>query len=325
VRILVMTRFYRSGQTTHVLDLCTELLQLGHRVLLAISDLNDVVYLQKMKVEGIPHLLTSNWARLGTRLAKWQPEIIHSHSAHTLPVALELGQRLNIPTVSTVHYLDFAPRELLNKQAAVILISREMQAHFADLTTPSFVVENGVNLGRLKPRTKRWRQLALILAQGTPEKRENFRQISQYLRSWGWEVACAGHWPCPGTKYLGWVHDVTLPLKQANLVVGTGRAIREGMAAGCAAFVLGVHCDGLVTPDNIWALQETNFSGRTYKQTFCPSSAAQTLAQPEPEYFQALGRFGRRYALQHFSSRKMALAVVEVYRFALAHAANPWD
>ena len=54
MRILVMTRFYRNGQTTHVLDLCVELLHLGHRVLLAISDLNDVVYLQKLKVEGIP-------------------------------------------------------------------------------------------------------------------------------------------------------------------------------------------------------------------------------------------------------------------------------
>lgn len=322
MRILVMTRFYRNGQTTHVLDLCVELLQLGHRVLLAIADLNDVVYLQWIKLEGIPHLLTANPDRLYRRLSKWQPDIIHNHSAHTLPTAIQLGRQLHIPTVSTVHYLDFAPRELLEEQQAVILISREMQARFADLRVPTFLVENGVRLGRLKPSSKRWRQLALILAQVTPDKRDNFLQLSQSLLNWGWDVLSAGNWQYPGVKYLGWTHEVTPLLKQANLVVGTGRAIREGMAAGCAAFVLGAYCDGLVVPENVWALQETNFSGRTSKKPFSPSIAERTLAQPEPELFQALGRFGRRYALQHFSSRKMALAVQEIYRFAGAPRAN---
>ena len=65
------------------------------------------------------------------------------------------------------------------------MISREMQARFADLPVPSFVVENGVRLGRLKPRTKRWRQLVLFLAQITPDKLENFRQLTQCLLSWG--------------------------------------------------------------------------------------------------------------------------------------------
>ena len=237
MRILVMTRFYRNGQTTHVLDLCVELLQLGHRVLLAIADLNDVVYLQWIKLEGIPHLLTANPDRLYRRLSKWQPDIIHNHSAHTLPTAIQLGRQLHIPTVSTVHYLDFAPRELLEEQQAVILISREMQARFADLRVPTFLVENGVRLGRLKPRSKRWRQLALILAQVTPDKRDNFLQLSQSLLNWGWDVLSAGNWQYPGVKYLGWTHEVTPLLKQANLVVGTGRAIREGMAA--AGFTLG--------------------------------------------------------------------------------------
>lgn len=322
MRILVMTRFYRNGQTTHVLDLCVELLHLGHRVLLAISDLNDVVYLQKLKVEGIPHLLTSDPKRLHKRLTKWQPELIHSHSAHTLAAAIDLGRRLNIPTVSTVHYLDFDQKELLEKQTAVILISREMQARFADLPVPSFVVENGVRLGRLKPRTKRWRQLVLFLAQITPDKLENFRQLTQCLLSWGWEVMSAGNGQFPGVKYLGWVHEVAPLLRQANLVVGTGRAIREGMAAGCAAYVLGTHCDGLVTPENVRQLEVANFSGRTYGRQFDAASAAEVLQHPDPEQFLALGRFGRRYALQHFSSRKMTLAVEQVYFSALDRQAK---
>lgn len=316
-----MTRFYRNGQTTHVFDLCAELLQLGHRVLLALTELNDVVFLQRLKQEGIPHLLTSNGESLFKQISKWRPEIIHSHSAHTLPAAVQLGRQLDIPTVSTVHYLDFKPRDLLEEQAAVILISQEMRTHFADLPVPTFVVENGVRVERFKTRGKRWRQLALILGQVTPEKRENFLELTQHLLRWGWEVYSTGDWPLPGVRHLGWIHDVAPLLKRANLVVGTGRAIREGMAAGCAAFVLGTHCDGLVTPENAARLRETNFSGRTFLAPFRLADAA-CLAQPDPQYLQDLGKFGRRYALQHFSSRRMAQLVEQVYRSALAQQAK---
>ena len=322
MRILLMTRFYRSGQTTHVLDLCLELLQLGHRVLLAIADLNDVIFLQKLKQAAVPHLLTAKQDKLHRQLTRWKPEIIHNHSAHTLPVAVQLGRLLVIPTVSTVHYLDFEPRELLEEQTAVILISQEMRWHFADLRVPAFVVEWSARLAPLRTRAKRWRQLALLLGQETPEKRENFYQLSQHLILWGWEVLAAGNWQLPGVKTLGWVYDAAPFLRKANLVVGTGRAIREGMAAGCAAYVLGSYCDGLVTPENVEGLQTTNFSGRTQRQSFCPKSAANDLARPDPERFLELGRFGRRYALQHFSSGQMALAVEGVYRQALARQAN---
>lgn len=322
MRILVMTRFYRNGQTTHVLDLCAELLELGHRVLLVLANLNDLVYLQRLKASGIPHLLTARPEALRKQLARWGPELIHNHSAHTLPAALILGQELNIPTLTTVHYLDFEPKQLLQKQAAVILISREMREDFGDLQVPCFVVENGVRLPRLRPRAKRWRQRALLLAQTTPEKQENFHQLSQCLLQWGWEVVSAGGGSFPGVRYLGWVHDVEPLLRGADLVVGTGRAIREGMAACCAAFVLGRYCDGLVTPENVEKLQTANFSGRAYRAPFCPAAAAASLAQPQPAYFQELGRFGRRYALQHFSSRKMALAVEEIYRSILDRRAK---
>jgi hypothetical protein len=322
LRILVMTRFYRSGQTTHVFDLCSELLQRGHRVLLAISDLNDVVYLQKIKTEGFPHILTSHRESLRKQVAKWGPDLIHNHSSHTLPTALYLGQQLNIPTVTTVHYLDFEPVDLLEQQAAVVLISREMREQFQSLQVPTFVVENGIRLTPLRTRTKRWRQRALILAQSTPEKQENFHCMSQSLLSWGWEVLSAGNWRLPGVKNLGWVHNVAPLVKQANLVIGTGRAIREGMAAGCAAWVLGAYCDGLVTKDNVCRLEEANFSGRTSKGRFVPSEAAPFLEQPEPEFFQALGKFGRRWAQLRFSSLRMVRSLEQVYDTALAQPAK---
>src|SRR5690606_14932516 len=146
-----MTRFYRNGQTTHVLDLCAELLELGHRVLLVLADLNDLVYLQRLKASGIPHLLTARPEALRKQLARWGPELIHNHSAHTLPAALILGQALNIPTSTPVHSLDFEPTQPLLTQAAVILISREMREGCGELQLPCFVADEGVRVPRLRP------------------------------------------------------------------------------------------------------------------------------------------------------------------------------
>lgn len=316
MRIVVMTRFYRNGQMTHVFDLCTELRRRGHEVLLVLSQLHDLIYLQLIKRAGIPHILTAEPSRLQRRLQKWRPQLIHNHSAHTLAAAVELGRVLEIPTLTTVHYLDFEPVELLEKQNGVILISREMEEKF-QLTASTYVVENGIVIPPAAPKTKRWRKQALFLAQVTPDKEDNFRLMAESLAAWGWEVVSAGGFRHPQVQNLGWVNQVGPLLKRANLVVGTGRAVREAMAAGCAAWVLGMYSDGLVTPENVEELKYANFSGRATQGAFCPEQAAPLLAQPDPERFRELGIFGRSYALRHFSIQGMTRRLEDIYKTTL--------
>ena len=83
MRILVMARL--PAAKPPCFDLCSELLQ-GHRAV-GHFDLNDVVYLQKIKTEGFPHILTPT-GKPGKQVAKWGPDLIHNHSSHTLPTAL---------------------------------------------------------------------------------------------------------------------------------------------------------------------------------------------------------------------------------------------
>ncbi len=273
-----------------MIALCQELIRQDHQVLLILNQLHDPNYAKWLRQTKIPYITTSDLQKLSRRLKSWKPQIIHNHSSHTLLSTIHLGKRLHIPTVTTVHYLNFDPLDLLGKQDAVILISHEMKETFGVLQVPTYVVQNGVSLPRIK-QSKSWNKQALLLATVTPDKKKNFQNISESLLSWGWQVESAGNWRYQGVKHLGWVYDVEPVLKRVNLVVGTGRAVREAMAAGKPAWVLGSYSDGMVTPDNVGNLETTNFSGRFGKKTLSKEDTALHLEEPSQEIMQSLVEF----------------------------------
>lgn len=322
MRILLTTRSYLNGQTTHVLSLARELVRQGHAVFLLITHLDHLMFGPYLEQAPFPYATSANLGRLLPLFARWRPQIIHNHSAHTLGLALNLGQALEVPTLSTIHSLDFELVNLLENQEAVIFISEEMAKHFSGLAVLSHVIENGVDLPRSNPHPQAWNRQALILAQVSANKEKNFRSMTESLLTWGWNVKSAGNWRYPGVSYLGWVHDVEPLFAQTNLVIGTGRTIREGMAAGSAAWVLGEYSDGLVTPSKVEDLVKTNFSGRRSKAPFAPETAAAWLRDPLPEYFRELAEFGPPYAREHFSIEAMVHKVLALYQRLLAHGAK---
>ncbi|HHY10363.1 MAG TPA: glycosyltransferase family 4 protein [Firmicutes bacterium] len=313
MRILIATSFYRNGQTTHVLSLCQELQRLGHKVFLIITRLGCPSYQQWLKEKGIPYSGTANPLKTIRLCRRFRPDLIHNHSAHTLKAVIELGRLLKIPTLTTIHYLDFAPRDLLRQQKAAVVISREMKESLDLGQMPVFLVENGVPLFRNQFNKKKPRQ-ALFLAQTPPAKKENFRIMAGELLAQGWQVISAGDWHHPGAKNKKWQIEIEPLLSQASLLVGTGRAIREGMAAGLAAVVLGEFFDGLVTPANAARLRKYNFSGRAFKKQLTPHRARRLLKKLTPAYLEELSSFGTKYARAHFSITAMAAELILVYQ-----------
>ena len=282
-------------------------------MLLIMTDLHDPTYSRWLRKARISFITTSNQAKAVRYCSKWfaGPHIIHNHSSHTMALAKTLSSQLHIPTITTVHYLDFELMGSLASQDAVILISPEMDEVLGTLGPPTYIVENGVPLPLL--HRKAWRQQALFLAQVTPDKEDNFRRMTECLLSWDWNVHSAGNWKHKGVVQYGWVNRIYPLLAQSDLVLGTGRAVREAMIAGKPAWVLGTYSDGLVTSSNVEHLRKTNFSGRSSKQRFEASDAALHLKNPVPSILQALGSWGRRYAEQHFSIEDMTRKLIAIY------------
>lgn len=315
MRILMLTRFYLNGQTTHVLELCHALQRKGHNVFLIASRLDHPGYAQWLKEKGIPFSRTHRPSYLVNNLRVMQFDVIHNHSAHTLEDGLQLSQALQIPLVATCHYLDFEPLDILGQAHAVVAISDEMAAQLPFPREQIRIVENGVPIPRFVNLTNR-PKAAVVLARVNEARQRAYAQTVDILREKGWEVMVAGGWRYPGTRSLGWTQNPQLVLERARLVVGTGRAVREGMAAGCAALVLGDMLDGLVTPENAAVLRRANFSGRARSMEPTPSNLRQELAKLESSEAGQLMRFSRAYAQEHFGIDKMAAEIVTVYREA---------
>lgn len=312
MRILVITRFYLNGQTTHVLALCQELIRQNHEVFLVISRIDHPGYLLWLRQKSIPHSGTHEILNLLPRLQVFNPEVIHNHSAHTLHSALELGQLLGIPVVATSHYLDFEPSHLLDQTQTVIAISKEMGDQLLLENAPVVVIENGVPIPRVYPNRRRPKH-AVFLARVTPRKQHNFQLTANSLKEHDWSISAVGNWRCPDVRFRGWQRDVFPELFSASLVIGTGRAIREGMASGCAGIVLGEFFDGIVTPECVKKLEYSNFSGRFSKTIPSSQDLQSLLDQLTPDYLEKLSSFGRAYAADHFSVQMMVTKLVNVY------------
>jgi hypothetical protein len=71
-------------------------------------------------------------------------------------------------------------------------------------------------------------------------------------------------------------------LGEADIVVGYGRSVLEGMSAGCAAYVLEHSADGWVTPATYPALEADGFAGSAFDRVVDVDALAGDLAGYEP-------------------------------------------
>lgn len=319
MKILMITRFYLNGQTTHVFSLCKELIRQGHQVFLIACYLDKTIYLRQLNDLRIPFSTAPKPIRLRSFLENKGFDLIHTHSAHTLAQSLELGKHLRVPVVSTCHYLGFPLADKLVETDAIIVISPEMKESYAFPEEKTFIIQNGVEIPPNANTSLGENYHALILTRMTERKRNGFQNFVTVVNRLNWRVTSVGNWTPPqGVTRVPWTTDTSPFLKQADVVVGTGRAIREGLAAGCVGIVLGEWSDGVVTPDNVDLLARHNFSGRATKTR--PSLPYWESLAPcfTDESILSLKKFGREYAQKNFGIDKMTKETIRVYRNVLS-------
>lgn len=312
----MLTRFYLNGQTTHVLELSHSLQAMGHAVFLIVSRLDHPGYINWLREKRIAYSRTDRPLGLLAALKRGQFDVIHNHSAHTLASSLQLSNELQIPLTATCHYLDFEPMEMLERADAVVAISDEMAAHLPISPAMIRVVENGVPIPHHVTLTGRPKK-AVVLARMTPNRTEGYHSVVEELVRMGWEVTIAGNWRHPRARSIGWTQAPSKLLHQAQLVIGTGRAVREGMAAGCVGLVLGDYLDGVVTPNNVRKLRHANFSGRATKRKPTPAEIQRELSELSSTRLLSLMRFSRQYAKEHFDQKDMAIRHIQIYEEVL--------
>jgi hypothetical protein len=92
--------------------------------------------------------------------------------------------------------------------------------------------------------------------------------------------------------------DPSVELGRADLVLGYGRSVLEGMAAGCAAYVCEFAVDGWVTAERYAAMEADGFAGTAFDESADPARLAQDLDR----YDSGMGVVNRELAAAHHSA-----------------------
>jgi glycosyltransferase involved in cell wall biosynthesis len=121
--------------------------------------------------------------------------------------------------------------------------------------------------------------------------------------------------PRASLDFPGWLVDPSRVFRTADVIVGCGRVIREGMASGKPCLLLGRSYRGLVFPVALDPGRGHDFSAGGRER---PPSAERIAADllrlvKDPDLAARLGTQGRAYALAHLGLAEAAARTAALY------------
>lgn len=319
-----------GGLETHVLCLVKELAKLGHQPFV-FAMVMSVEFRKELDHLAIEYLVdVSPGEKLTNFIQEKNIQILHGHPAATVHLTASLGTELQKPVAVTYHGMygwNWACHQTIGK---IICISQEVYDKLVQsdptLIPKLLVIQNGIDPEAFvplhKPSTGR---KILFIGRLDPDKYFSIKVIIKALKKVpDIELLVAGSGPYydqlkseapPWVKCNGYIADMPSIINDADIVIGTGRGVREAMACGKPVIALDAYgYDGLVTPENIQSLEYQNFMGRS-GQPLTEENILLDLAKviDHPATRLSLGNWGRKYAEENYSAAAFALKHLVTY------------
>ena len=120
---------------------------------------------------------------------------------------------------------------------------------------------------------------------------------------------------------LGKVSDTPGFLSWADIVLGIGRCIWEGMACGKPAIVVGENgVAGIAEPEKTELLQYYNFAGRNISEPVDPRVLADTIENLMNDHarYRELSAYSREYVIENYDYRTGAERIEKIYEDELS-------
>lgn len=332
MNILHLNRFFYSGQTTHVFALVREQQKQGidSRLILGGYPTPQAVNQYQKIIQELDALLIrpGQTKKILSLLDRWLPDVIHAHSSSSFRLASSLADQLNVPLIITCHGLGLNTKEHLphlENAKALICISPRVASPLRGFAHKIHIICNGVELEKFRPGEKGAQLTILFAARMDPGKQRGYNQLCKavdLLHGVEFKVACNKTPLSKTARYLGWVSSMEKLLAGSHVVVGTGRTIIEGLAAGNAALILGRTYQGVLTPESVSRQKFVDLSGLSGKEP-CYKDIFYDLAalQEDRSYLQSLQEFGLQMARKDYDNEKLTRSVINVYKGVLAKQA----
>ncbi len=309
MRVLLSTESFASfaGTETYVLSTAIEFERLGHDVAVyapehgAIADVaraQGVRVLSRRALPAAVELVIASDAATCHELAGRYRDSVRLFVAHSADYALQ------------------APPQLEDRVDAVVVMNdRVRRVVEARASHPPLVrLHQPIDLMRFATfgTTGSPSRTALVLSNYVEGTR--FRLVEAACKAAGLSVARVG-------RPAGASPDVELAIAEADIVIGLGRSVLEGMAAGRAAYVYGVvGGDGWVTPERYPAMEADGFAGTGLPDVIIDQAA---LTEDLGNWNERMGEVNRDLASAHHSMRDHAAALVKLARELEVSSAPP--
>jgi hypothetical protein len=284
---LVLGSYYLhlpGGTETYFATVADHLQRLGHDVTVVTRDAGLVA--ESMRDRGL--------AVVGPEGLPGDCDAILVHDA---VCAYELAERYpSAPQLFVCHGAETdleLPPQLPGVVSAVVVMNERMRAR--------------VEAGGLDVDVVRLRQpIDYLRFQPAAELRDPPRQavlLGHYLTGARRELIVGAlerlgiRWRQLGRRGEG-VADPAPVLAEADIVIGFGRSILEGMSAGCAAYVYEFADDGWVTRDSYPALEADGFAGKAFDRV----ADSELLHRDLQSYDPAMGLANRELIGEHHSA-----------------------
>ena len=330
MKVLFLSDFFLSGQTTHVLDLAHQLQNLGVVVHIAFGTIHSRLfwshYLGYLEERKISFSEGADLGQLLARCRQMRPDIIHSQSSTLFQRAQLLSSRLKIPYVLTCHGLGFNQLRyghLLKTASCVIATGPNVAWEISGLGAKVVTILNGIDtelfappVGPLGPRKN-------ILYVGRLESKriEPLRHLAKaHERIVKTPLKVISNWNpnIPGTLFRPWQPNLVPILQKAGIVAACGRTAREALSSGNAVLLMQQAYDGVVSPQLV-AYDDFDFSGNLNRFPLSNLESDLKKLLRSSYRLRKLQKWGRDYALTHLSSERMAKKTLQVYRDVLEH------
>lgn len=327
MKILMLSDFFLSGQTTHVFDLAKQLKKLGVEIHISFGTIHSKLfwthYIPFLKRNGIAFSEGNKFPPL------WKPNLIHAQSSTLFKRAEQLAARLNVPHIFTCHGLGFTHpryRPLLTSAQAIIAIGPKVAEEVSKYSSKVIIIPNGIDTEIFSPPGEVVEPRKGIIYIGRMEERripalKELIKAHKNITKQPLNIISDFNPNLPDTSFRPWQVDLLPYLHRFGIVVACGRTAREALSCGNAVLLMQQTYDGIITPQ-LLERDDFDFSGNLGRFPFSMLQNDLRKLVRRTNRLRKIQNWGRSYALTHLSSEQMAKRTLELYK-EIGHSSQP--
>lgn len=307
--LIVQSRFLLGGSETYAVTVAEQLEQLGHPVEIFAGEASD----KGRELAGSRglRLVTGDLSTLADR------DDFDAAIAQDAAGAYALAARDSLPQIFVIHgraAFEHPPEALRPAPRVVVLNDRIGNRAAALAGRPEVIrLRQPIDIDRFRPRGPARERAQQVLVFSNYIEQDRLAMLQAACDDLGLELTSMG------TRSTTSVTPQER-IAEADIVVGYGRSVLEGMVMGRAAYVWERSGgDGWVTPDSYAAIEADGFSGGATDAIIDTDRLRRDLAAYSPE----LGTLARDLARKHHSAATHTEALVQLLGRAEAPAPDP--